>query len=69
MADGVREQIAKTLREFRFSPKSHARTYQKPYPEYFDTIPYPRGFRIPDFLRFNGDDARTKHDHIGHFLA
>jgi hypothetical protein len=69
MTDGVREQIARTLREFGFTPNSRARTYQKPYPEYFDTIPYPRGFRIPDFLRFNGDDARMTHEHVGHFLA
>jgi hypothetical protein len=33
------------------------------------TIPYPQGFRILDFLRFNDDDARTTHEHIGHFLA
>jgi hypothetical protein len=69
MADGVREHIARTLREFRYTLKGHARTYQKPYLEYFDTIMYPRGFRIPDSLRFNGGDARTTHEHIGHFLA
>jgi hypothetical protein len=39
--DGVRDQIARTLREFGFTPKGRARSYQKPYPEYFDTIPYP----------------------------
>jgi hypothetical protein len=41
--DGVRDQIARTLREFRFTPKGRARPYQKPYLEYFDTIPYPQG--------------------------
>jgi hypothetical protein len=40
--DGVRDQITRTLREFRFTPKGRARSYQKPYPEYFDMIPYPR---------------------------
>jgi hypothetical protein len=42
--DGVRNQIARTLREFGLTPKGHARSYQKPYPKYFDMIPYPRGF-------------------------
>jgi hypothetical protein len=42
--NGVRDQIAKTLREFGFTPKGRARSYQKSYPEYFDTIPYPQGF-------------------------
>jgi hypothetical protein len=69
MNDGVREQIARTLREFRFAPKGHARTYQKPYPDYFFNIPYPRGFRVPDFTKFNGDDTRTTHEHVGQFLA
>jgi hypothetical protein len=41
---GVRDQITRTLWEFGFMPKGRARSYQKPYPEYFDTIPYPQGF-------------------------
>jgi hypothetical protein len=39
--NGVRDQIARTLREFGFTPKGRARSYRKPYLEYFDTIPYP----------------------------
>jgi hypothetical protein len=34
--DGVRDQIARTLREFGFTTKGWARSYQKPYLEYFD---------------------------------
>jgi hypothetical protein len=60
--DGVREQITRTLREFRFTPKAQSRSYQKPYPEYFDTIPYPRGFREPDLAKFTGDDAKTMYE-------
>jgi hypothetical protein len=37
--DGVRDQIARTLREFEFTPKRRARSYQKPYQEYIDMIP------------------------------
>jgi hypothetical protein len=40
----VRDQIARTLREFGFTPRCRARSYQKPYPKYFDTIPYSWGF-------------------------
>jgi hypothetical protein len=32
------------LREFRFTPKGRARSYQMLYLEYFDMIPYPQGF-------------------------
>jgi hypothetical protein len=61
----VRDQIAITLREFRFTPKGQARSYQKPYLEYFDTIPYPRGFWVSDLAKFTGDDAKTTYEHIG----
>jgi hypothetical protein len=59
MADGIREQIARTLREFGFMPKGRAWAYQNPYPDYFDTLPYPHGFMVPDFTRFTEDDATT----------
>jgi hypothetical protein len=67
--DRVRDQIARTLREFSFTPKGWARSYQKSYPEYFDTIPYPWGFRVPDLNKFLGDDTKTTYEHIEQFLA
>jgi hypothetical protein len=67
--DGVWDQIARTLREFRFTPKGQARSYHKPYLEYFDTILYPWGFRVPDLAKFMGDDAKPTYEHIGQFLA
>jgi hypothetical protein len=67
--DGVRNQIARTLREFRFTPKCWARFDQKPYPEYFNTIPYPWGFQVPELAKFTGGDAKTTYEHIGQFLA
>jgi hypothetical protein len=67
--DGVRDQITRTLREFGFTLKDRARSYQKPYPEYFDMIPYPRDFRVADLAKFMGDNAKTTYEHIGQFLA
>jgi hypothetical protein len=67
--NGVRDQIAMTLREFGYTPKGRARSYQKPYSEYLDTIPYPRAFRVPDLAKFMGDDAKTAYEHIGQFLG
>jgi hypothetical protein len=67
--DGVRDQIARTLREFGFTPKGRARSYQKPYLKYFDTIPDPWGYQLPDLAKFMGDDAKTMYEHIGQFLA
>jgi hypothetical protein len=61
--------VTHTLRELWFVPKGRTRAYRKPYPEYFDMVPYPRGFRVPDFAKFTGEDARTTYEHIGQFLA
>jgi hypothetical protein len=30
------------------------RVYKKLYPSYFDSVAYPIGWRIPDFMKFNG---------------
>jgi hypothetical protein len=63
--EGVRDQISRTLREFGFMPRGQARSYQKPYPEYFDTISYPCGFWVLDLAKFTGDDAKTIYEHVG----
>jgi hypothetical protein len=69
ITESVRDQVARTLREFGLEPTGRAKTYQKPYPEFFDTVPYPRVFRIPDFFKFTEEDSKTTYEHIGQFLA
>ena len=67
--NNFKDQLANILREFGLEPKGRARAYQKPYPDYFDSTPYPRGFRIPDFVKFTGEDGRSTFEHVGQFLA
>src|SRR4051812_45767897 len=43
--------------------------YQKPYPEYFDEIQCPPGYKIPDFVTFSGDGTKTTWEHISQYLA
>lgn len=50
---------------FGIVPMNSARVYQKSYPDYFDDIPYPCGFRVPEFTKFNGEDSRTTWEHVG----
>jgi hypothetical protein len=69
MSENVRDQVARTLREFGLEPKGRSRTYQKHYPEFFDNMPYPSGFRVPDFSKFTGEDSKTTYEHVGQFLA
>ena len=44
------DQIAYDRLGVRLKP----RTYTKPYPEYFDLQPYPPGYKVPEFSKFNG---------------
>jgi hypothetical protein len=50
MSDHVREQVSRTLRKLGFAARGCAKSYWKPYPEFFDSVPYPRGFWVPDFF-------------------
>ena len=44
-------------------------SYQKLYPMSFDTVTYPAGFMLPEFLKFNGDDSKSTFEHISQYLA
>ena len=43
--------------------------YQRPYPDAFDLVPYPTGWRISDFVKFSGDDERSTWEHISQYIA
>jgi hypothetical protein len=62
-------QLATILREsFDIEPKGRGRIYQKPYPDYYDQLPYPRGYRVPEFSKFSGDDGKTTLEHVGQYI-
>ena len=42
---------------------------QKPYPESFDSIPYPHNFRVPEFIKFTVEDSRTTWEHVSQFYG
>ncbi|CAB4268496.1 unnamed protein product [Prunus armeniaca] len=45
-------------------------TYQKPDPAYIDDLPFRRGFKVPSFSLFNGEDLYALVlEHIGRFSA
>jgi hypothetical protein len=69
MSENVRELVARTLREFGLELKGRARTYHKTYPKLFDTVPYPRGFRVRDFVKFTAEDSTTSYKHVEIFLT
>jgi hypothetical protein len=56
--------LATILREsFDIEPKGRGYIYQKTY-----QLPYPRGYRVPEFSNFSGEDDKTKLEHVGQFI-
>jgi hypothetical protein len=53
---------------FGIEPKGRGHVYQKPYPDYYDQLPYPRGYRVPEFSKFRGDDGKTTLEHVDQFI-
>jgi hypothetical protein len=53
-------RLLKTNAEtFGVELSNKSRVYQTLYPSYFDSVPYPTGWRTPDFVKFNWEDNRT----------
>lgn len=49
--------------------RGKTRTHQKPYPSYFDSISYSAGFRLPDFVKFDGESNKSTFEHISQYVA
>jgi hypothetical protein len=67
--NNLTNQLATVLREsFSIEPKGQGHVYQKPYPDYYDQLPYPRGYKVPEFAKFSGEDGKTTLEHVGQFI-
>jgi hypothetical protein len=61
--------LATILREsFGIEPKGKGCVYQKSYPDYYSQLPYPRGYRVFEFLKFSGKDGKIILEHVGQFI-
>ena len=43
--------------------------FVKNYPENFDSISYPQNYKVPEFIKFTGEDSRTTWEHVSQFNA
>jgi hypothetical protein len=67
--NNLTDQLATILREsFDIEPKGRGRVYQKPYSDYYDKLPYLKGYRVPKFSKFSGEDGKLTLEHVGHFI-
>jgi hypothetical protein len=62
------EGVEARLRDMGLIPISH-KIYQKSYPSIFDSVAYPVGWRVPDFIKFDGEGSRTTLEHVSQYLA
>jgi hypothetical protein len=53
---------------FGIESKGQGQVYQKTYPDYYNQLPYPRGYRVHEFSKFSGDDGKTTIEHVGQFI-
>ena len=44
------------------------RVYIKSRTPQFDFVSYPAGWRVPEFVKFNGDDSRTTWEHVSQYV-
>jgi hypothetical protein len=62
--------IADVMREqFGLKPKETGSLYRQPYPEWFERVPLPNRFKVPDFSKFSGQEDVSTYEHISQFLA
>ena len=63
-----KEDLAGVLKSKHGIDMGGSRLYQKPYPPEFDFVSYPAGWRIPEFVKFNGEDSRTTWEHVSQYV-
>jgi hypothetical protein len=67
--NNITNQLTTILREsFGIELKGWGHIYQKPYLDYYDQLPYPRGYRVSEFAKFIGDDGKTTLEPVGQFV-
>jgi hypothetical protein len=62
------EGVKARLRDMGISPISH-KIYQNLYPSIFDSVAYPTGWHVLDFIKFDGEGSRTTWAHVRQYLA
>ena len=65
-----KNDLAKMIKEnLAIDVRGKTQSYQKPYPIYFDMVTYPAGFRLPEFVKSNGEDNKSTFEHISQYIA
>ena len=55
--------------QFGLKPKGLAFSYKRPYPEWYDLVALPTNYRLPEFVKFTGQDSTSTIEHISQYLT
>jgi hypothetical protein len=67
--NNLTNQLVTILHEsFGIEPKGGGCVYQKLYPNYYDQLPYPRGYRVTEFSKFSGEYGKTTLEYVDQFI-
>jgi hypothetical protein len=67
--NNLTNQLATILHlSFGIERKDRGCINQKPYPDYYDQLPYPRGYKVPEFSKFSREDDKTILEHVSQFI-
>nr|ABA93663.1 retrotransposon protein, putative, unclassified [Oryza sativa Japonica Group] len=68
--NNMEDMISDIMRNrFGIETRNRARAYKKPYPDYYDNVPFPRNYKVPKFANFSGEDGKTTWEHVDQFLV
>jgi hypothetical protein len=59
-----KEEVASMVKNKLDIDMGNSRIYQKPYKADFDLMAHPPGWRVPDFIKFSGEDNHTIWEYI-----
>jgi len=65
----MREDMADMFKEKLGFVAVRSRLYCRLYVDAFDLISYLAGWRVPDFVKFSGDDNRSTWEHISKYIT
>ena len=65
----MKEDLADMLIEKLGFVAGKSRLYRRLYVDAFNLISYPASWRVPDFIKFSGDDNRSTWEHISQYIA
>ncbi|KAK9911071.1 hypothetical protein M0R45_034994 [Rubus argutus] len=64
----IKTMIAEGIREMYVSSNPQISGYLKPYPPYYDALPFPKRYQKPSFDKFDGINS-SPHEHLAHFYS